>query len=329
MNVIIALNYSIFIIFTSKKTTMKTKIESLLLPLWMIFTLILVSQSASSQVAIEVKNTEAIMSKGTQPCYVVQIPQAELKTVQQNWIKKLQESTKIKVKELGQELVLSGAVKPELTSDTVNIYSLLILKDSTIIINVFIEIDSSFFSPKEDKTDLASDKIDNSIRNYLRTFAVEQYKIAVGEELEGEEKILNTFEDDLKKLEKEEENLTKEISTLENDIEEKEREIKEIDALNDQKQQEILSHSMSMLTITGEAEKKAAKEKEKELEKEKKGLEKDRSKAKDDISSYKSNIEKNQKEIIESQEQQELKKEEILNQQEVVKQVEVKLGGIK
>ena len=308
---------------------MKTKIVSLLFPLWIILTLLLASLSASSQVTIEVKNTEAIMSKGTQPCYVVQIPQADLKTVQQNWIKKLQEGTKSKVKEIGQELLLAGAVKAEFTSDTVNIYSLLILKDSAIILNAFIEIDSTFFSPKEDKTDLASDKIDNSIRNYIRTFAVEQYKIAVEDELEGEEKILNTLEDDLEKLEKEEENLTKEISSLENDIEEKEREIKEIDIKSDQKQQEILGHSASMLTITGEAEKKAAKEKEKELEKEKKGLEKDRSKAKDDISSYKANIEKNQKEIEESQENQELKKDEILNQQEVVKQVQVKLGGIK
>jgi len=308
---------------------MKTYNSILSASFCLVFIFLLTGYSALSQELIEVKNAQAQMSKGNQPCYVVQIPQADLKIVQQNWIKKLQESTKVKVKELGQELILAGVVKPEITSDTIDIYSLLIIKDSAIILNAFVEIDSAFFGPKEDKTDLASDKIDNSIRNYLRTFAVEQYKIAVEEELEGEEKILNTLEDDLKKLEKGEENLTKEISSLENDIEEKEREIKEIDILSDQKQQEIMAHSASMLTITGEAEKKAAKEKEKELEKEKKGIEKDRSKAKDDISSYKSNIEKNQKEIKESQEQQELKKEEILNQQGVVKQVEVKLGGIK
>ncbi len=48
-----------------------------------------------------------------------------------------------------------------------------------------MEFDSVFFEPKEDKTDLASDKKDNNIKNYIRSFAVDQYKLAVANELEG------------------------------------------------------------------------------------------------------------------------------------------------
>lgn len=291
--------------------------------------LILTGLTAFSQETIDVTNIQALMSKGTQTCYMVEIPQADLNTVQQNWIKKLQSGGKIKVKEINQELVLSGVVKNELTSDTVNIYSLLIQKEDKIALNVFVEIDSVFFSPKDDKTDLASDKIDNGIKNYVRSFAVEQYKLAVASELEGEQKVLKTMQNDLEKLEKDEENMTKEISSLENDIEETEREISAIEKNIELKNQEILTHNASMLTITGEVEKKAAKEKQKELEKEKNQLEKNRSKAKDDISSYKSDIEKNNKEIEDGKKLQEEKTEEIARQTEVVTGVQNKLDGIK
>ena len=123
-----------------------------------------------AQETIEVKNIQALMSKGNQPCYLVEIPQADLDFVQQNWIKKLQEGGKIKVKEVKSELVLEGVVKSELTKDTANIYSLLIQKENRIVLNVFVEIQGTFFAPKEDKTDLANDKTDNSIKNYIRSF---------------------------------------------------------------------------------------------------------------------------------------------------------------
>lgn len=290
---------------------------------------ILTGLNALSQEVIEVKNTQAQMSKGTQPCYVVEIPQADLKTVQQNWIKKLQEGNKIKIKEVGQELVLAGVVKIEFTKDTANFYSLLIQKDSLISLNVFVEIDSVFFSPKEDKTDLASDKIDNSIRNYMRSFAVEQYKLAVTDELEVEQKILETMQNDLENLEKDEEDMIKDNSSLENDIDKTEREVKDIESNIDLKDMEILNHNTSMIAITSETEKKVAKDKQKELEKEKNKMEKDRSNAKDDISSYKSKIEKNNKDIEDGEKLQEEKKVEITNQTEVVNQVQIKLDGIK
>jgi uncharacterized protein len=291
--------------------------------------LILVGSAAFSQENIEVKTTQAQMSKGMQTCYVVEIPQAELKTVQQNWIKKLQEGSKIKVKEINEELVMPGVVKMEFTKDTVNIFSILIQKDSSIFLNVFVEIDSVFFAPKEDKADLANDKIDSSIKNYTRSFAVEQYKLAVTDELEGQQKVLESLEDDLKKLEKEEENLGKDNSTLENEIDKTEREISDIEKQIELKNKEILDHNVSMQNIGLEADKKAAEDKKKDLEKEKKQLEKERTKAKDEVSSDKSQIEKNKKAIEDSKEQQVAKQDEITKQNEVIAKVQTKLNGIK
>lgn len=308
---------------------MNTIKQGLLSGVYATLLFVLTGMTSYAQETIEVTNIKAMMSKGTQPGYVVEIPQADLKTVQQSWIKKIQEGNKVKVKEINQELVLPGVVKSEFTKDTINFYSLLIQKENTISLNVFVEIDSSFFEPKEDKTDLASDKIDNSIKNYTRTFAVEQYRLAVSDELKGEQEALETLEKELEKLEKSEESMKKDNSSRENDIEAKEREINELDQQITQKQQDIMTHSTSMLTIISDTEKDAAKEKQKELEKEKKDLEKDRSKAKDDISSYKSKIEKNNKDIEESQKRQEEKAEEIIAQNEVIKGVQAKLDSIK
>lgn len=291
--------------------------------------LALTGTNVFAQDTIEVKNIQALMSKGNQPCYLVEIPQADLDFVQQNWIKKLQEGGKIKVKEEKSELVLAGVVKNELTKDTVNIYSLLIQKENKIALNVFVEIGSIFFAPKEDKTDLANDKTDNSIKNYVRSFAVDQYKLAVADELEGEQKVLETMQDDLEKLEKDEENMTEDNSSLENDIDKTEREVQDLEAKIDLKNQETLSHTASMQIITSEVEMKTAKEKQKQLEKEQKQLEKSRSNAKNDISSYESKIEKNNKDIEDGKKLQEEKKEEITKQTEVVSQVQTKLDGIK
>lgn len=308
---------------------MKTKIIRRTSNFFIALIFLIINISVYGQLQIEVKNNNAQMSKGNQPCYTVQVPQTDLKTVQQAWIKELQNGNKAKVKEISQELVMLGAVKPEITSDSINIYSLLIPGDSLVTLHAFFEIKGAFFGPDADKTLLATDKIDNNIKLYMRTFAVELYRKAVEDELENQEKALKTMESDLDKLEKNEDNLTKEISNLENEIEEKEREVKELDAQIDLKNQEINTHSTSMLSITTETDKKAAEEKKKALEKEKKELEKDRSKAKDKISSDKSKIKENEKGIEDSKELQSSKQNEIIDQTNVVNKVQAKLNGIK
>jgi DNA repair exonuclease SbcCD ATPase subunit len=291
--------------------------------------IIVFSNPSFSQETIEVKVESAQMSKGMQTGYMVEIPMAILKDVQQNWIKRLQENIKTRVIASKDEWVLAKVVKSEISSDTISIYSLFIEKEDHIVMNVFVEFDSVFFSPKEDKTQLTAEKTDNSIKNYIRKFAVEQYSIAAEADLNAEQRILEELENDLEKLVKDNENLNKDISSLENDIEKTERKITSLDQQIELKDQEILAHKTSMQGLVGEDEKKAALEKDKALEKEKNKLEKERVNAKDDISNMKSKIDKNNKTIKDNEKLQEEKQEEINVQKEDVAKAQNLFNGIK
>ncbi len=273
--------------------------------------------------------SNAHMSKGNQPVYIAEVPMVLLKDLQAAWIKRLQENIKVKVTDMKGELVLANVIKPEIAPDTISLYTHLIEKEGKVIMNVFLEIDSVFFSPQEDKSQLASDKIDNNLRNYIRKFAVEQYKLTAAKSFDTEQTTLKTKENELEKLVKEEENLKKDISSLENEIEKKEREVSDLDREIQVKDQELAGHRTSMLELVMESDKTAAKERDKELEKDKKKLEKDRQKAKDDISGMKNKIEKNQQAIEDSEKAQEAKKEEITAQQAAVARAQEFLNGIK
>lgn len=306
------------------------KIKSSSFPILLSFCMIfIIAMPAIAQETIEVKVEQAMMSKGMQTAYVVEMPMAVLKNVQQNWIKRLQENIKVKVVTLKDELVLEKVVKSEISTDTISIYSLIIENTDRIVMNVFVEIDSVFFSPTEDKANLSAGKTDSSIKNYIRKFAVEQYKLAAGSALAAEQKILEELENDLKKLLKDNENLKKDNSSQENNIEKTERQIKSLDQEIDMKNSEVMSHKMSMQGIMNEEAKKTAQEKDKALEKELNKLEKERSKAKDDISDMKSKIEKNNKSIKDNENDQVEKEEEINVQKGDVSKAQALLDGIK
>jgi predicted nucleic acid-binding Zn-ribbon protein len=282
-----------------------------------------------SQETIEVKVEEAVMSKGMQPGYVVNIPMAVLKDVQDDLIKRLQENNKTKVIDNKGELSMPNVVISEITKDTISIYTLLIEKEGGVVMNVFVEIENVFFSPSEDKTQLSAEKTDSGIKNYIRRFAVEQYRLFAEKDLEAEQKILEDLENEYEKLGKEIENLNKDIASLENNIEKTERNITSLDQEIELKSQEILTHKTSMQSLSSEIEKKAAQDKDKELVKEKNKLEKERLNSRNDISDMKADIEKNKKSIIDNEKLMEEKTEEINLQKGVVANAQKLLEGIK
>jgi len=290
---------------------------------------LIISNLAFSQETIEVKVEKATMSQGIQTAYIVRIPLAILKDVQGNWVKRLQENIKTKVINVNDEYLLSNVVIGEITLDTLSIYSLFIEKEDGVVLNVFIRIDSVFFSPKEDKTQLAAEKIDNGIKNYIRRFAVDQYRIFSEKDLEAEQKILKGLQDEYDKLGKDNEKLKKDISSLENNIEKTEREIATLDQEIELKNKESLTHKTGMQALVLEDEKKAALSRDKEIEKEKNKLEKDRTGLKNDISDMKSDIDKNEKTIDDNIKLQEEKQKEIDFQKEEVEKAQVRLDGIK
>ncbi len=290
---------------------------------------ILFASPSFSQETIEVKCEKAVMSQGMQNAYSVNIPMGILKDVQTGWIKKLQENNKVKPVKVNDEFVMPDILVSAITADTISVYSLFVEKETCIVLHVFVQIDSVFFSPSEDKSQLAAVKIDNGIKKYIRDFAVEQYRLFAQEDLEAEEKLLKNLENEHKKLGKQIEGYKKDISSLENEIEKTEREIVTLDKEIELKNQQVLDHKTSMLSLSTDIEKDAAKDKEKDLEKEKNKLEKERMGKKNDISDMKSDIGKNEKNISENEKLIEEKLEEINKQKEEVSKAQALLEGIK
>jgi len=290
---------------------------------------LLLANSSFAQETIEVKCEKAVMSQGMQNAYSVNIPMGILKDVQTGWIKKLQENNKVKPVKINDEFVMPGILVSAITADTISIYSLFVEKENSVVMHVFMQIDSVFFSPNEDKTQLAAEKIDNGIKKYIRDFAVAQYRLFAQEDLEAEENILKNLENEHEKLGKQIEGFKKDISSLENGIEKTEREIASLDKEIELKNQQVLDHKTSMLSLSTDIEKDAAKDKEKDLEKEKNKLEKERMGKKNDISDMKSDIGKNEKNISENEKLMDEKLEEINKQKEEVSKAQALLTGIK
>jgi predicted nucleic acid-binding Zn-ribbon protein len=282
-----------------------------------------------SQKTIEVTHTRADMSKGNQAGYVVQVPQASLEDVRKDWKKLLESGTKSKAVGAGAEIDIRKVVNLEISPDTFNIYSILFAKDSTISLTAFFEIDSVFFEPSAKKDDLLNEKTDQSIRNYLRNFSVGEYRKAVEKELKAETKKLDDLEKDLSNLVKDKKNLEKSITKNEENIKQSEDLVKEYDHQSQLKMTEITTHETSMMSITDEAGKKEAKAKLKDLRKEKNKIGKQRANAQKDITGYKSDIEKANKDIYKNMDNQKETQGLIDARQQVVNAVQAKLSGIK
>jgi len=290
---------------------------------------LLISGTVVSQQKIEVTTMQANMSKGKQTCYYVNIPQAGLKTIKQQWMKKLQANTKTKVTENGEELVIIGMVEHSITKDTMNIYSMIFPEDTTTRLAAFFEIDSVFFSPNEAEEDLMNEKVDKSIQAYLREFAVTQYRDAVTDELDKEQEKYEDLQKELKKLVNDEEDMEKAIPNAENDIKDAENSIDDLERQMSRQSTRIEDKRIAMAAMTSEEMKSEASDEIKEMEKERHKLQKKRDNERDKIIDLKSDIKKNEKGIENGKKLQEEKQEEINQQKLVVDRVTQKLAGIK
>jgi hypothetical protein len=305
---------------------MKTRRPYILLVAMAIFA---IPHSGKSQVSIKVEQVKETMSKGENVGFKVMIPQATTENVKRAWIKQLEADTKAEALESGYEITIAGAVAPEISPNPVNIYSMITDIDSTIQILAFFEIDSAFFDPETYPDKLVKDKILNSITNYLRRFAVEQYKNAVEDELKMEEDKLKDLSKQLSDLENDQEKAEKSIKEEESNISSADDEIKALKAQSTQQGEQVTVKRLANLAITDKEAKKTAEKELKDLEKAKDKTDKDIEKLEKDKVTSKNNIEDHNKTIEESVEQQELLSGQIEEQEAVVVKVEAKLKGIK
>lgn len=297
--------------------------------IFLILTLIFGSKISFSQVVFEVGIEKREMSKGSQMGYMIDIPQSDLETVRKNWIKLLQEESKEKAVVTDHEIFIEGTLTKEVIQKPINIYSFVYEVDSLVRIYSFFEIDSAFFEYSGDETDIAGEKMYNGITNFKRKFAISQYIIAIEEEMDEEQSILKTLQSDLKKLEKENENLHKEIKENEQNIAEANDELSLLAADNERLLSSITTQRTSVAEISDAELKKDAKKELKSLESEKKKVGNKIEKEQKDIVEFESDIKSCEKDIEKNLELQEEKKNEIESQEDVIKSVTAKLEGIK
>jgi len=294
-----------------------------------ILKLILISFISYAQVDFQLSVEERNMSKGEQISYMIDIPQADLKSVKKNWIKLLQEETKEKAIVTDHEIFIEGAIIKEIVQKPINVYSYVYEVDSIIRIYSFFEVDSVFFEYSGSENDIVGEKMYNGITNFKRKFATEQYIITVKDEMELEEKTLKTLLGDLKKLEKENENLHKEIKENEQHITESNDELNMLDADNERQIKSISSQREELASISDSDQKKIAKKELKNLENEKKKIGNKIEKENKKIVEYQASITKCESDIDKNLVLQEEKKKEIETQEVLMKAVTAKLDGIK
>lgn len=147
--------------------------------------------SAFAQKQLTVEVSERPMSKGTRISYTVEVPQAQLKDVEKDWVKYTAKNSKGKAIIANGEYLQTGAVNVNISPDHMfNIYSKLFGTVEGVRITAwFAENDTLFVQSDSTRGQYLA------IEKYVRDFGVMQYREAV----KGE---LNAAQDKLKALKK-------------------------------------------------------------------------------------------------------------------------------
>ena len=291
---------------------------------------VILSFQTSAQTKIEITEKKITMSKGEQPAFIVEIPQANVENVKKSWSKLIRQNTKSKVTEDGKEIVILNTLINSISDSLINIYSAVIQSDSAVKLISLFEIDSTFFSFEGDKKDMNYESTYQGIKHFLYDFAVDEYKKAVEEELKEESKELKDLNNEMEKLVKQTESYLKKIKHNESDSLNAEAQIASLEIDKQRKQAEIDSKKESMSSVAGDKElMNEAKKHLKNLEKERKKIEKEIDKYKDEIVECHSENVELKRDVEENNKHKEELILTIQKQQETVKKVTEKLENIK
>ncbi|MCW5908402.1 MAG: hypothetical protein KIS94_11120 [Chitinophagales bacterium] len=280
----------------------------------------------SAQQKIRVVQLIQNCSKGEQNAYQTIIPQATLKDVEKDWKTYIKAKSKGKVEERSGEIFIYGAVNKNIAPEGFNLFSTLLETTEGVLLTAwFMRADSVFMSRETapDKT-LAAEK-------YLYDFAIIEYKAAVKNELNAENKKLAALESDLKQLINDEEKASKKINENERSISRTRTEIRTNE--NDQrlKKDQITKQKAtveSLKSTPGDAQ-KAAEKTLKGLENELKKLVNENERLHKQIDKAEKEIREEQRNVDRSKQDQYLKRSDIDRQKTVCKSVADKLSNIK
>jgi hypothetical protein len=295
----------------------------------LILILLLMGHSiAQAQDSLVVEEIKEDISRGFKPGYMIVIPKSNAKDLSSNWKKQLKTDSKRDVIDKKSELVLPLGVLSAISSDSIVIYSRITAskseKTSTELKVFVMASDSTFISAK------VAPSIDDRIKDYVRAFGVSQYRNAVVNELNFEQKKNNQMKEELRRMEHENENTKKKIASNNYDNEK----LREKIAANDE-DLDVKFEEITQLTkeIPEHLEPEQKSDDQKQLNK----LKKEHDKINDEKSSFLKKIEKNNSENEDLQKKFDLnlstnipnKKLEIEKQEEVVKNLSHQLNNIR
>jgi len=277
-----------------------------------------------SQVPISVTQDSLKIGKSVLPGLTVNIPEANYEKTLKAWIKILETGTKSKVVTENNEMSIFGAKTKDVVPTTLNVYSKLIARDSSL------QLSASFELGKDKYIDKTAGETDyDKAKNFLKQFAKDRYVEVAQDRVDSEGKKLKDLQKELASLEKEKTRLQKSIQSNNSTIIEEKN---NIDVQNNELKNVSASIIDNNSQLSGMDEGPAKEERQKYI----KDLEKRQKKALGGIESSENKINKSNSEIDQANRDistnemmQEKVREQIAQQEAVLQKFTNKLTTIK
>jgi hypothetical protein len=280
--------------------------------------------TANAQVKLTVKEEVRKMSKGANNSFVLEVPQTKAVDLRKDWEKYLKDNSKAKVENYKGELFVLQTIINRISNESLNHYALFNETPSGTVISAFFVVRDSFISSA------ANPIVGGSIQKFMFDFGKAAYIKAVEKEIEIEQKTLKGKEKELETLMKEEDKLQKTIVESKSKIDNNENEIKVKKQEQDMKQREIMMQKEKMFGVNLNPEEKKLQDKiVKGMESDKQKLIKTQQNLRKDTHKNESTIKKSERSIANLKSKQDLKRNEIQKQREIVQKTEMKLAEIK
>ncbi len=256
------------------------------------------------------------------PAVTMIIPETYLERVKKAWVKEIRKKTKSKVLVETDGISIQSTSITSISPSPINIFSHLRQEDHHVVLAAAFETDGGFITSSVNASQY------ENVKGFLNEFGLEQYRLAVKDQIKAAKKVLKARESELSKLQKENEKMHTHIKSNEMNIINTENDIKENHNDQDLKIDEMKSKKEVISRSKGENKKEA--------EKELKGLQKDRKKLQNDnknmskkIVKYRASIEETRRDITLNLSEQDLQKSKVSEQLSAVKSLEEKLMSIK
>lgn len=286
--------------------------------------LLIFAQGLKCQKPILISEDSVRFGTSIFPGLIITIPEVSYEKTLNNWVKDQETGTKSKVMTENGEMTIFGAIKKDISLNPVNIYSILLNQDSSVILKVCIELKKDQYIERS-----VGDIQFTAARDYLKNFAKNQYIELIKDEVAAEEKILKGLNNELNSLEnsssKTKKGAQRNKTTIRN---EQDKLIVMNNELNQLSNDIILANNelISMEAGPGKDTKSAQVQ---EMEKRRKKLQRDIGSAEDRIEKSKSEIDKADKALPKNVNEQEKIKAKIEAQEAVVQRFTDKLNTVR